>query len=111
MMSEATGPLPVITETTVLTAVSAELAAEMRKTQEAVRRALVVTGPLTELVMLERRLAELEATLRKATMYELTRDALDAPPLAAVPGPRSRHRHRRRVTGGWPLRAIPSPPR
>ena len=112
-MGEATQPLPVITGTAALVAVTREAIAEIRKTQELIRQDISRRGPLIELVMITTRLAEMEDTFRRGTTQQLTRAALEGPPLAAVPAvPAQRgHRraHRRRSPGPGQAQLFPVP--
>jgi len=110
-MGEATGPPPAITGTAALMAVVSEAAAEIRRAQDLIRRDIARRGPLAELTLYEIRLAELEATFRRGTMWHAADPVVSAPPLAAVPVPRrGRHRSPRALAGDRPLMTVLEPP-
>ena len=99
-MREATGPLPAVSGLGQVIAVSERVLAELRATQELLRRDLAVRGPLDDLAQAEFRLAEMEAAYRRGiegAMFRAVDPVLSVPYLAAVPdAPVARHRHRQR---------------
>ena len=99
-MREATGPIPAVSGLGQVIAVSERVIAELRATQELLRRDLAVRGPLDELAQAEFRLAEMEAAYRRGiegAMFRAVDPVLSVPYLAAVPdAPVARHRHRQR---------------
>ena len=99
-MREATGPLPAVSGLGQVIAVSERVIAELRATQELLRRDLAVRGPLDDLAQAEFRLAEMEAAYRRGiegAMFRAVDPVLSVPYLAAVPdAPVARHRHRQR---------------
>jgi hypothetical protein len=111
-MGEPTGPLPVITGQAALIAVTEQAIAEIGAVRELLRAEIGERPDPVPFVMLDRRLADLAGIIRQARRFELTRDILQAPPLAAVPEPRHRHRKgtaRQRAPGEGQLRLFRVP--
>ena len=87
-MREATGPLPAVSGLGQVIAVSERVIAELRATQELLRRDLAVRGPLDDLAQLEFRLAAMEAVYSRGiegAVFQAVDPALSAPHLAVVP--------------------------
>ena len=98
-MAEVTGPIVPLSEVSTgdLVAAVEEATTWIRKAHEVVRRDIMLRGPLTELTMIDNRIADAQLDFRKGVTLKLT-----GPALSSVPVPSRRPgvlKPRRRAAG------------